>query len=179
MTSPDHEVAATTAGSEPSKPTQPERHGPSGDDAALSRGRDVGLSNERRGSRRQGTGYFGTFFNAILMAPPRRQNEDLRHVMAAWDCLARRHPGGSGEPGLGAPHKRDGVAAISTMVRDSSCASGRAIRGHLHRVRTADAIKAHLGGERTSFPMSLTRSLCVLSGNQHSRVRGRGSQRSY
>ena len=33
-------------------------------------------------------GYFGTFFNAILMAPPRRQNDDLRHVMAAWDCLA-------------------------------------------------------------------------------------------
>jgi hypothetical protein len=28
-------------------------------------------------------GYFGTFFNAILMAPPRRQNDDLRHVMAS------------------------------------------------------------------------------------------------
>jgi hypothetical protein len=26
------------------------------------------------------------------MTPPRRQNEDLRHVMAAWDCLA---PGGT------------------------------------------------------------------------------------
>ena len=23
------------------------------------------------------------------MTPPRRQNEDLKHVMAAWDCLAR------------------------------------------------------------------------------------------
>ena len=32
---------------------------------------------------------FGTFFNAILMTPPRRQNVDVRHVMAAWDCLAR------------------------------------------------------------------------------------------
>jgi len=40
----------------------------------------------------KGPGYFGTFFNAILMTPPRRQNEDLRHVMAAWDCLA---PGGT------------------------------------------------------------------------------------
>jgi len=40
----------------------------------------------------KGSGYFGTFFNAILMSPPRRQNEDLRHVMAAWDCLA---PGGT------------------------------------------------------------------------------------
>jgi hypothetical protein len=38
----------------------------------------------------KGPGYFGTFFNAILMTPPRRQ--DLRHVMAAWDCLA---PGGT------------------------------------------------------------------------------------
>jgi len=40
----------------------------------------------------KGPGYFGTSFNAILMTPPRRQNEDLRHVMAAWDCLA---PGGT------------------------------------------------------------------------------------
>ena len=40
----------------------------------------------------KGHGYFGTFFNTILMTPPRRQNEDLRHVMAAWDCLA---PGGT------------------------------------------------------------------------------------
>jgi hypothetical protein len=40
----------------------------------------------------KGPGYFGIFFNAILMTPPRRQNEDLRHVMAAWDCLA---PGGT------------------------------------------------------------------------------------
>jgi hypothetical protein len=40
----------------------------------------------------KGSGYFGTFFNAILMTPPRRLNEDLRHVMAAWDCLA---PGGT------------------------------------------------------------------------------------
>jgi hypothetical protein len=40
----------------------------------------------------KGSGYFGTFFDAILMTPPRRQNEDLRHVMAAWDCLA---PGGT------------------------------------------------------------------------------------
>jgi hypothetical protein len=40
----------------------------------------------------KGPGYFGTFFNAILMTPPRRQNEDLKHVMAAWDCLA---PGGT------------------------------------------------------------------------------------
>jgi hypothetical protein len=28
------------------------------------------------------------FFNAILMTPPRRQNEDLKHLMAAWDCLS-------------------------------------------------------------------------------------------
>jgi 16S rRNA G1207 methylase RsmC len=52
----------------------------------------------------KGSGYFGTFFNAILMTPPRRQNEDLRHVMAAWDCLA---PGGTLvavlSPRLGAP----------------------------------------------------------------------------
>ena len=40
----------------------------------------------------KGPGYVGTFFNAILMTPPRHQNEDLRHVMAAWDCLA---PGGT------------------------------------------------------------------------------------
>jgi hypothetical protein len=40
----------------------------------------------------QGPGYFRTFFNAILMTPPRCQNENLRHVMAAWDCLA---PGGT------------------------------------------------------------------------------------
>jgi hypothetical protein len=40
----------------------------------------------------RGQGYSGTFFDAILMTPPRRQNEDLRHVMAAWDCLA---PGGT------------------------------------------------------------------------------------
>jgi hypothetical protein len=40
----------------------------------------------------KGAGYFGTFFNAILMTPPRRQNEDVRHLMAAWDCLA---PGGT------------------------------------------------------------------------------------
>ena len=40
----------------------------------------------------KGPGYFGTSFNAILMTPPQRQNEDLRHVMAAWDCLA---PGGT------------------------------------------------------------------------------------
>ena len=32
--------------------------------------------------------YFGTLYDAILMTPPRRQNEDVRHVMAAWDCLA-------------------------------------------------------------------------------------------
>jgi hypothetical protein len=29
-----------------------------------------------------------TFFNVILMTPPRLQNEDFRHVPAAWDCLA-------------------------------------------------------------------------------------------
>jgi hypothetical protein len=40
----------------------------------------------------KGPGYFGTFFNAILRTPARRQNEDLRHVVAAWDCLA---PGGT------------------------------------------------------------------------------------
>jgi hypothetical protein len=40
----------------------------------------------------KGPGYFGTFFNAILMTPPRRQNEDVTHVMAAWACLA---PGGA------------------------------------------------------------------------------------
>ena len=40
----------------------------------------------------KGPGYFGTFFNAILMTPARRQNEDLRHVMAALDCFA---PGGT------------------------------------------------------------------------------------
>jgi hypothetical protein len=40
----------------------------------------------------KGAGYFGTFFDAILMTPPRQQNEDLRHVMAAWDCLT---PGGT------------------------------------------------------------------------------------
>jgi hypothetical protein len=40
----------------------------------------------------KGPGYFVTFFNAILMTPPRRQNEVLRHVMSAWDCLA---PGGT------------------------------------------------------------------------------------
>jgi hypothetical protein len=40
----------------------------------------------------KGRGYFGTFFNAILMTPPRCQNEDVKHVMAAWDCLA---PGGT------------------------------------------------------------------------------------
>lgn len=40
----------------------------------------------------KGSGYFGAFFNAILMTPPRHQNEDVRHVMAAWDCLA---PGGT------------------------------------------------------------------------------------
>jgi len=40
----------------------------------------------------KGCGYFGTFLNAIPMTPPRRQNKDLRHVMAAWDCLA---PGGT------------------------------------------------------------------------------------
>ena len=36
----------------------------------------------------KGPGYFGTFFNAILMTPPRHQNEDLWHVMVAWDCVA-------------------------------------------------------------------------------------------
>ena len=40
----------------------------------------------------KGLGYFGTFFNAILMTPPRHQNEDLWHVMVAWDCVA---PGGT------------------------------------------------------------------------------------
>jgi hypothetical protein len=40
----------------------------------------------------KGSGYFGTFVNAIVMTPPRSQNEDLKHVMAAWDCLA---PGGT------------------------------------------------------------------------------------
>src|SRR5215469_11586360 len=40
----------------------------------------------------KGPGYFGTFFDAILMTPPRSQNEDLKLVMAAWDCLA---PGGT------------------------------------------------------------------------------------
>jgi hypothetical protein len=40
----------------------------------------------------KGPGYFGRFFDAILMTPPRRQNEDVSHVMAAWDCLA---PGGT------------------------------------------------------------------------------------
>jgi hypothetical protein len=30
----------------------------------------------------RGPGYFGTLFNAILMTPPRPQNEDLGHVMA-------------------------------------------------------------------------------------------------
>jgi hypothetical protein len=67
----DSEVAATTA--DHSYRNRPNQSGPSGDDAALSRRRNVGL---------------GTFFNAILMTPPRRQNDDLRHVMAAWDCLA-------------------------------------------------------------------------------------------
>jgi hypothetical protein len=28
----------------------------------------------------KGPGYFGTFFNTILMTPLRRQNDDLRHV---------------------------------------------------------------------------------------------------
>ena len=40
----------------------------------------------------KGPGYFGIFLNAILMTPPRRQNEDLKHAIAAWDCLA---PGGT------------------------------------------------------------------------------------
>ena len=68
-------------------------------------------------------GYFGTFFNTILMTPTRRQNEDLKHVRAAWDCLAPGgHTGSRGKPGLGAPCKRDGVAAISTLV----CGGSRA-----------------------------------------------------
>jgi hypothetical protein len=40
----------------------------------------------------KGPGYYGTFFNAILMTLLRRQDEDLKHVMAAWDCLV---PGGT------------------------------------------------------------------------------------
>jgi hypothetical protein len=40
----------------------------------------------------KGAGYFGTFFDAILMTPPRHQNQDLRRVLAVWDCLA---PGGT------------------------------------------------------------------------------------
>jgi hypothetical protein len=40
----------------------------------------------------KGPGYFGTLFDVVLMTPPRHQNEDVRHVMAAWDCLA---PGGT------------------------------------------------------------------------------------
>jgi hypothetical protein len=71
----------------------------------------------------KGPGYFGTFFNTILMTPTRRQNEDLKHVRAAWDCLAPGgHTGSRGKPGLGAPCKRDGVAAISTLV----CGGSRA-----------------------------------------------------
>jgi hypothetical protein len=36
----------------------------------------------------KGAGYFGTFFNAILMTPS-HQNEDVRHVMAAWTVSHR------------------------------------------------------------------------------------------
>jgi hypothetical protein len=39
----------------------------------------------------KGAGHFGTFFDAILMTPPRHQNEDLRHMLAVWDCLTRRN----------------------------------------------------------------------------------------
>jgi hypothetical protein len=53
--------------------------GPSGDDAALSRRRNVGVSNEFPGSRRYGPGYCGTFLNTTLMTPPRCQNEDVRY----------------------------------------------------------------------------------------------------
>jgi len=58
---------------------------------------------------------------------------------------ARGHTGSGAKSGLGAPRKRDGVAAISALVCDSSRATGRTAGRHLHRICTTDAIEAHLG----------------------------------
>jgi len=101
----------------------------------------------------KGRGYFGTLFDPILMTPPRRRNEDLKHVMAAWDCLAPGgHTGSRDKPGLGAARKRDRLAALPTLVCDSSPASGRTNGGHLQGIRTANAVAAYLGGKRKHLP---------------------------
>lgn len=55
---------------------------------------------------------------------------------------------------ISSAEKRDRVAAISTLVCDDTCASGRTSGRHLCRIRAADALEAHLGCKRTTYPMS-------------------------
>ena len=83
------------------------------------------------------------------MTPPRRQNEGLKYVMAARDCLA---PGGTlvavVSPDCERPASGDRIAVYFNAGLGSFIASGGTARRHLQRVRTADAIAAHLGGKK-------------------------------
>jgi hypothetical protein len=102
----------------------------------------------------KGLGYYVTFFNAILMTPPTARMKISSMWMAAWDCLA---PGGTLVAvvvQVGGTQQTRRNYCYFNVGCDGSCASGRTIGEHLRRVRTADAVEAHLCGTRTTYPMS-------------------------